>query len=214
MRRRIWLGADNASVSGICFERPHQEHGHVLLSSTSGPSTITLHGSLQYIKAKRPKLCFLENVYNKEAMQTIRELIKSIKYSQFVVVCNARAFGRPTGRTRMYFLFWDPEQVSVRTPVAQWCAELQSLANQMPKHKMEDFMLPDTHPVIVRLRGERSHKRRKKTHAVVGDAMAAEVRRRMEDLQIPFPKHLVPKGWECLMSPRDFTADQLHKVFC
>ena len=74
-------------------------------------------------------------------------------------------------------------------------------------------MLPDTHQVIVRLRRERSHKGRKKTRAVVGDAMAAEVRRRMEDLQIPFPKHLVPKGWECLMSPRDFTAHQLHIFF-
>ena len=58
----------------------------LVLSSTSGPSTITLHGSLQYIKAKRPKLCFLENVYNKNEMQTIGKLIKSMKYLQFVVV--------------------------------------------------------------------------------------------------------------------------------
>lgn len=71
---------------------------------------------------KRPKVLFLENVKglkNHDKGETLR-VLKAIledqlKYRVQIEVLNAKYFGVPQNRERLFFVCWDPEQIKVDT---------------------------------------------------------------------------------------------------
>ncbi len=148
-----WVCKDRSAMNTHC-PKPLQEQ----LTTDSGQSTATLHASIEYIETFEPDCVILENTFRLTSIAIALKLVRACgsgdAYAAHAYKVNARAFGNAAGRTRIYIIAVNTKRVTVVTPMREWAEQLEAMAAAMPANTVEESLLPDNHPEVLKVMGD------------------------------------------------------------
>jgi site-specific DNA-cytosine methylase len=192
-------------------------------TSASGASTLTLHASVRYIQMKRPKVCFLENVYKTNSVDVARLLLRRVgSYAIWPIVLNAAASPScRSSRTRIYIIAVDLQQVTIRTSMREWQTLLIQMVRSQPPLDLEGLLLkPDDPWLDVALQcPDKKWKQRQRAKWVKCERWHALARRQLSKrfgVQVPSSIAMIAQvqgenKWLKGLSPREADLFGLHE---